>query len=335
MRRLPTRCLCHGDRQQSNSRRRCYYRRALMCRLDLGIERPDQRQFDFDPRDEASRDRPLLVAAGLTILRASLLLTGNPMEKIGSLRSGISSARCWSGLERKTLPSPAIACLLTPAKGSSARSPASMETGVGWHRQVTLLEQSHLARSPTTRQSGGLSRNSHPIRASTTALIRKALGVFSGKHLDRVVGGLRCKRSATRQHQALRCYLRADRWRDCGRRCAVLKFHLTGAAGFEGFGRFLRASLGWQTCRTVKSSGACGVARYRTAATLKSWQALARIWRQTASEGARTGSSAGKAVCCLRRCRQAPCTERPSGSSLCRVSMASAPLPPESASLMD
>ena len=45
-------------------------RRTLLCRIDTGEERPDQIEHKFSPIDEAQKDRPTLVVAGLTILRA-------------------------------------------------------------------------------------------------------------------------------------------------------------------------------------------------------------------------------------------------------------------------
>jgi len=45
-------------------------RRAVMCRLDAKVERPDTRTFDFDCHAEVLAARPELVVAGLTILRA-------------------------------------------------------------------------------------------------------------------------------------------------------------------------------------------------------------------------------------------------------------------------
>jgi len=84
VRRLPTRCLviATGNRLRFSGD---ISRRTLHCYLFTGVERPDQRQFDFDPRVEARRDRPLLVTAGLTILRA-YLSNGCPcpLDKIGS-----------------------------------------------------------------------------------------------------------------------------------------------------------------------------------------------------------------------------------------------------------
>lgn len=45
-------------------------RRAVVCRLDAKVERPDTREFDFDCHAEVMAARPELVVAGLTVLRA-------------------------------------------------------------------------------------------------------------------------------------------------------------------------------------------------------------------------------------------------------------------------
>jgi putative DNA primase/helicase len=45
-------------------------RRALLCQLDPGVERPELRQFSFDPVKLAKEQRADFVAAALTILRA-------------------------------------------------------------------------------------------------------------------------------------------------------------------------------------------------------------------------------------------------------------------------
>lgn len=54
-------------------------RRALICRINAGTERPDERRFDFDPRAVARANRPRLVVAGLTVLRA-YVAAGRPMR---------------------------------------------------------------------------------------------------------------------------------------------------------------------------------------------------------------------------------------------------------------
>jgi putative DNA primase/helicase len=45
-------------------------RRSVVCRLDPKVERPELRQFDYDPIADAKSNRGELVAAALTILRA-------------------------------------------------------------------------------------------------------------------------------------------------------------------------------------------------------------------------------------------------------------------------
>lgn len=45
-------------------------RRVVICRLDAHCERPDERKFDFDVKEETLAQRPQLVVAGLTVLRA-------------------------------------------------------------------------------------------------------------------------------------------------------------------------------------------------------------------------------------------------------------------------
>jgi hypothetical protein len=45
-------------------------RRAIVCRLDAQVERPDERRFDFDCHTEVRAGRPGLVVDGLTVLKA-------------------------------------------------------------------------------------------------------------------------------------------------------------------------------------------------------------------------------------------------------------------------
>jgi len=54
-------------------------RRAVKGRIDSGEERPDKREFPFDPRQLARQRRPQLVAAALTILRA-YHVAGRPVK---------------------------------------------------------------------------------------------------------------------------------------------------------------------------------------------------------------------------------------------------------------
>ena len=73
--------------------------RALLCRLDAKVERPETRRFDIDLKAEVPKRRPKLVAAGLTILRA-FVVAGRPgldrLESFGRFED-------WSNLVRGAL----------------------------------------------------------------------------------------------------------------------------------------------------------------------------------------------------------------------------------------
>lgn len=75
-------------------------RRAVICRLDAGVERPDTREFDFDCHAEVLASRPELVVAGLTILRA-YVVAGRPerLTPMGSFNDWewIRGALVWLG----------------------------------------------------------------------------------------------------------------------------------------------------------------------------------------------------------------------------------------------
>jgi hypothetical protein len=55
--------------------------RALICRLDPKVEHPEQRQFDVVFREWMTRERPKLVAAGLTVMRAFITTGQRPREQ--------------------------------------------------------------------------------------------------------------------------------------------------------------------------------------------------------------------------------------------------------------
>lgn len=75
-------------------------RRMLRARINAGVERPDAREFTFDPRDEARRNRGALVAAALTILRAYICagrpVTVKPYGSFGDF-DAVRGALIWLG----------------------------------------------------------------------------------------------------------------------------------------------------------------------------------------------------------------------------------------------
>jgi len=76
-------------------------RRSLVCRLDAKEERPDQREFDFNPKLVAAERRAELVVAGLTVLRA-YIAAGRPgrLAPVGSFErwsEWVREALVWCG----------------------------------------------------------------------------------------------------------------------------------------------------------------------------------------------------------------------------------------------
>ena len=74
-------------------------RRALLCRMDAGIEHPEGRSFDLDLRTWVPANCVRLVAAGLTILRA-FVVAGRPgLDRL----KPFGSFEAWSNLVRGAL----------------------------------------------------------------------------------------------------------------------------------------------------------------------------------------------------------------------------------------
>ena len=73
-------------------------RRTLLCRLDPGMERPEERVFAFDPVAKAREHRAEYVTAALTVLRA-YIVAGRPAPDLHPF----GSFERWSGLVRSSL----------------------------------------------------------------------------------------------------------------------------------------------------------------------------------------------------------------------------------------
>lgn len=80
-------------------------RRCIKCEMDAEVEAPELRKFDFDAAIEAMEDRPKLVAAVLTILRAwhicaeraDLLSTFEPLGSFQHWSDMVRGALIWLG----------------------------------------------------------------------------------------------------------------------------------------------------------------------------------------------------------------------------------------------
>jgi putative DNA primase/helicase len=74
-----------------------FTRRTVIWTIDAGLERPEKRTFAFDPVREAMEQRPRLVVAALTILRA-YDVAGRPERP-----KPLGSFEAWSDLVRSAL----------------------------------------------------------------------------------------------------------------------------------------------------------------------------------------------------------------------------------------
>src|SRR5277367_6444262 len=76
-------------------------RRAVVCRLDPGCERPELREFGCNPPDMVREDRPAYVAAALTILRAYFVtedrVTIKPLGSYEAWSRRVREALVWLG----------------------------------------------------------------------------------------------------------------------------------------------------------------------------------------------------------------------------------------------
>jgi len=83
-------------------------RRAVVCRIDAGVEQPDQRQFDFDPVAEIAANRTRLVTDALVVLRA-YIAAGRPLpanyRRLGSFEDWdlVRGALVWLGQDDPVL----------------------------------------------------------------------------------------------------------------------------------------------------------------------------------------------------------------------------------------
>lgn len=168
-------------------------RRTLVIRIDTGEERPDQIEHSFDPRVEAADERPAIVVAGLTILRAYIAAgRPTPLTPMGSFEEWnlVREALVWLD-EKDPIVTRERVIADDPRKGELADLLATWGDALGG-RAVTLAEIADEASHP----SGNVGRL-HQILAERTPkgiFSATSIGRYLGRHKDRLVGGrvLRC-----------------------------------------------------------------------------------------------------------------------------------------------
>ncbi|HEV7292897.1 MAG TPA: bifunctional DNA primase/polymerase [Devosia sp.] len=166
-------------------------RRAVVCRLDAGIERPEQVNHSFDPIEEVRAKRAELVVAGLTILRA-YMVAGRPVRlsrAMGSFEAWdiIRGALVWLGLpdpvtsqdrlaavDPKRAELSELLAILLRAKGGQSFRAADLDTDDGRIRDdlIALLGMPRFsAKSIGRRLAGYVDRpiNGKALRSSVSS----------------------------------------------------------------------------------------------------------------------------------------------------------------------
>lgn len=179
-------------------------RRALLCSLDPGVERPELREFDFDPAREIEADRGRFVAAALTVLRA-FVVAGFPVAPapFGSFEGWsriVRGALLWLGevdptetIEKSRATDPVVAALGTVMTLWSG----IQDLGA---KRVSVARVIEVARSET-REAVPPYRATfdHPefreallaIAGDGGAINGRRLGKWLSAHQGRIVGGQR------------------------------------------------------------------------------------------------------------------------------------------------
>ncbi len=157
-------------------------RRTVICRLDSEEERPERREFDFDPRIVAAEQRAELVVAGLTILRA-YAVAGRPnkMSSVGSFEQWnrwVREALVWCGAGD---PVKTMEKLVDENQGSSELG-TILDT---WWKEVGDSE-------PTVSELKDFEDLAELLREATgrPQWNARSVGKYLSRHANKIVGGL-------------------------------------------------------------------------------------------------------------------------------------------------
>lgn len=174
--------------------------RALLCRIDPKMEKPEQREFELDMREWLTAHRPKLVAAALTIMRAFFATGQRPSDLV----------KPWGRFERWS---------------AMVRAPLvwlGMEDPCASHKQLEGQDPERVAiikvmsawalafgnKSGTAREACDLALNDTRLRDALSdvaadrqgGLSTKRLGHWLNRREDRIVNGMKFMRDGERDH---------------------------------------------------------------------------------------------------------------------------------------
>ena len=179
-------------------------RRALLCTLDPKQERPELREFAFDPVERAKEQRGALVAAALTVLRG-YQVAGCPQQtarlgSFGDWSDTVRSALLWLG-------APDPVDTIEKARTADPKLERLQSVLVQWNKVIgpERVSANEAAQRASQRHAGSAFDQGKPA-AFVAPEFREALmsvaaghgfvdtvklGIWLGKNKDRVVQGMK------------------------------------------------------------------------------------------------------------------------------------------------
>lgn len=189
-------------------------RRALLCQLDPGVERPELRSFSFDPVKLVLSQRGDLVAAALTVLRA-YHVAGRPdqVPPLGSFAdwsNTVRSALIWLGcadpcdtMEKVRKADPQMALVKqVMAQWKRAVGSTRMTTGDLQAKAEEMVEQG-IASTTKKHKYPELRDALLAVAGEAGRINGRKLGIWLSKQNGRVVNGRRFLNCGTRGGQSL------------------------------------------------------------------------------------------------------------------------------------
>jgi putative DNA primase/helicase len=186
-------------------------RRALVCRLDPQIERPELREFDADPMAMIAAGRGRYVIACLTILRAYFLV----VEEERVIVPAIGSYEAWSRRVREALlwlgcadPCDSVAAIRTddPVTSTLGALVVAWETAIGMEKRITTQALIEIADRADLLLGGG---SAHPaLREALIAIAdgreinSRRIGKWLAKVCGRIVNGRKVVKAGDDCHAA-------------------------------------------------------------------------------------------------------------------------------------
>jgi hypothetical protein len=176
-------------------------RRAIVSRLDPGVERPELRAFDQDLLAEVRERRGELVTACLTLVRA-YHVAGQPTIT----ETPIGSYAAWDAMVR----SPLIFAGESDPVGTMERLRVADPT-LAALREVLGTIYARFASAQTAKEIANAAQGDESLRDALLPVAgnqngtvnTRRLGNYLAKHADRIVDGMQLRSLGTRKHAQL------------------------------------------------------------------------------------------------------------------------------------